>query len=323
MSGITVIEHSVEKAQPLPFPPGMGGHDLLSIHDLSPKEVEFILNLGRQVKAHPGRYAHTLEGKELALLFEEPNLCTHVTFESAMTEAGGKCVAVGPQEVGLGKREAVKDVALNLPRSVDIVMARAFSHESLSELAEHASIPVINGLSDFEHPCQALGDYMTLLEHKEHLAGLTLAFVGDGNNVAHSLIYGATRLGVRIKVATPPGHEPSAAVVAEARFEGGDVYLTDDPGEAVAGADAVYTDVWTSMDQKAEAEARASVFRPYQVNAALMKNAKPDAVFMHCLPARRGQEVTDEVIDSVHSIVYDQADNRLHVEKAILLSLLS
>ena len=323
MPRISTLEHPARRPHPRPFPPGFGGRDLLSVHDISREEVEFLLNLGRQVKAHPSRYGQTLEGKELALLFEKPSLRTRVTFEFAMTEAGGKCITLGPQEVGLGKREAVKDVALNLSRWVDVIMARVFSHESLKELAEHASIPVINGLSDFEHPCQALGDYMTLLEHKEHLPGLTLAFVGDGNNVSHSLIYGATRLGVRMKVATPPGHEPSAKVVAEARFEGGDIYVTDDPTEAVAGADAVYTDVWTSMGHEAEAEERAIIFRPYQVNSVLMRMAKPDAVFMHCLPARRGEEVTDEVIDSVSSIVYDQAENRLHIEKAILLSLLS
>lgn len=327
MARTTTLEHPARKPHvhphPLPFPAGLSGRDLLSLHELSPGEVEFLLKLGRQVKAHAGRYAHALEGKELALLFEKPSLRTRVTFEFAMTEAGGKCITLGPQEVGLGKREAVKDVALNLSRWVDAVMARVFSHESLKELAANASIPIINGLSDFEHPCQALGDYMTLLERKDHLAGLTLAFIGDGNNVAHSLIYGATRLGVRIKIATPPGHEPSAAVVADARFEGGDVQLTYDPAEAVADADAVYTDVWTSMGQEAEVEARAAIFRPYQVNSALMKKAKQGAFFMHCLPARRGQEVTDEVIDSPVSIVYDQAENRLHIEKAILLSLLS
>jgi len=323
MSRPGTLEHPARRPHPRPFPPGFGGRDLLSVHDISREEAEFLLNLGRQVKAHPSRYGQALEGKELALLFEKPSLRTRVTFEFAMTEAGGRCITLGPQEVGLGKREAIKDVALNLSRWVDVVMARVFSHESLKEFAEHASVPVINGLSDFEHPCQALGDYLTLLEHKEHLPGLTLAFVGDGNNVSHSLIYGAARLGVRMKVATPPGHEPSAKVVAEGRFEGGDIYVTDDPTEAVAGADAVYTDVWTSMGHEAEAEERATLFRPYQVNSALMRMAKPDAVFMHCLPARRGQEVTDEVIDSVSSIVYDQAENRLHIEKAILLSLLS
>jgi len=309
--------------RPLPFPSGLGGRDLLSLHDLSPSEVEFILHLGRQVKAQPHRYRHALEGKELALLFEKPSLRTRVTFELGMEELGGRSITLGPQEVGLGKRESVKDVALNLSRWVDAVMARVFSHQSLTELAEHATVPVINGLSDFEHPCQALGDYMTLLEHCEHLAGLTLAFIGDGNNVAHSLIYGATRLGVRMRIAIPPGHEPSPRVVAEAKFEGGDIHLTYDPAEAAAGADAVYTDVWASMGQEAEAEARSIEFRGYQVNEELMREAKPDAFFMHCLPAHRGQEVTDEVIDSSRSLAYDQAENRLHIEKAILLALLS
>jgi ornithine carbamoyltransferase len=256
------------------------------------------------------------------MLFEKPSLRTRVTFEVGMSQLGGHALYLGSQEVGLGKREAVADVARNLTRWVDAVMARVFRHESLIELAKHASIPVINALSDFEHPCQALGDFMTLHEYKQRLARLTLAWVGDGNNVAHSLLRGAARLGVRMRVATPPGYEPHPAVVAAARRDGGSIELTHDPGEAVAGADAVYTDVWTSMGQEAEAEARQKVFRSYQVNARLMKRAGPRALFMHCLPAHRGQEVTDEVIDGPRSIVFDQAENRLHIQKAILLALL-
>jgi ornithine carbamoyltransferase len=257
------------------------------------------------------------------MLFEKPSLRTRVTFELGMTQLGGHALVLGAQEVGLGKREAIKDVARNLARWVDAIMARVFSHESLLELAKHASIPVVNGLSNTEHPCQALGDFMTLHEHKQKLAGLTLTWVGDGNNVAHSLIHGAARLGVRMRVATPPGYEPDAAVVELARRAGGSIELTHDPGEAVAGADAVYTDVWASMGQEAEAEARQQVFRPYQVNARLMRRAGAKALFMHCLPAHRGLEVTDAVLDGPKSIVYDQAENRLHIQKAILLALLA
>jgi ornithine carbamoyltransferase len=296
---------------------------LISLHDLVPAEIDYLLKTALRVKAHPARYRSALEGKALALLFEKPSLRTRVTFEIGMGQLGGRPLYLGPQEVGLGKREAVKDVARNLSRWVDGIMARVFSHQSVTELAEHASVPVINGLSDFEHPCQALGDYLTLFEHKGELAGLTLAWVGDGNNVAHSLIYGAARLGVRMRLATPPGYEPDRSVVAEAQREGGKIHLTSEPTEAVAGADAVYTDVWTSMGKESEAETRQRIFRPYQVNSQLMRLAGPEALFMHCLPAHRGQEVTDEVMDSPRSIVYDQAENRLHIQKAILLALLS
>lgn len=323
MRALNVVPHATTKAWPHPHTPNLGGRDLLSVHDLNPSEVEFILHLAERAKAQPNRYKNALLGRELALLFEKPSLRTRTTFELAMTESGGRVISLGPQEVGMGKRESVKDVALNLSRWVDCIMARVLSHQSLRELAENATVPVINGLSDVEHPCQALGDYMTLLEHYGHLPGLSLAWVGDGNNVAHSLIYGAARLGVSIRVATPPGHEPDSDVVDEAKLEGCDIYMTQDPSDAVAGADAVYTDVWTSMGQEAEAEMRQRIFLSYQVNTELMRKAKPGAVFMHCLPARRGMEVTDEVIDSPQSVVYDQAENRLHIQKAILLALLS
>jgi ornithine carbamoyltransferase len=257
------------------------------------------------------------------MLFEKPSLRTRVTFEVGMEQLGGKALYLGPQEVGLGKRESVKDVARNLSRWVDAVVARVFAHQTVMELAENASVPVINALSNFEHPCQALGDYLTLLEHKGPLAGKILAWVGDGNNVAHSLIYGAAKLGVRMRIAIPAGYEPDRSVVAEAKREGGDITLTHDANEAVAGADAVYTDVWVSMGQENETDTRLRVFRPYQVTCQLLRNAGPHALFMHCLPARRGQEVTDEVMDSPRSIVYDQAENRLHIQKAILLALLS
>ena len=307
---------------PLARPRTLIGRDLLSLADLAPAETTFLIDLGIRVKTQPSLYRQSLEGKTLAMLFEKPSLRTRVTFEVGMSQLGGHALYLGSQEVGLGKREAIKDVARNLTRWVDAVMARVFEHESLVELAKHASIPVINGLSDIEHPCQALGDFMTLHEHKQKLSGLTLAWVGDGNNVVHSLIHSAARLGVRMRVATPPGYGPNPAVVDAARREGGSIELTNDPAEAVAGADAVYTDVWASMGQETEAEARQQVFRPYQVNARLMRRAGAKALFMHCLPAHRGLEVTDEVIDGQKSIVYDQAENRLHIQKAILLALL-
>jgi ornithine carbamoyltransferase len=307
---------------PLARPRTLLGRDLLSLADLGPAETTFLIDLGIRVKTQPSLYRQSLEGKHLAMLFEKPSLRTRVTFEVGMSQLGGHALYLGSQEVGLGKREANADVARNLARWVDAIVARVFRHESLVELAKHASVPVINALSDFEHPCQALGDFMTLHEHRQKLAGLTLAWVGDGNNVAHSLIHGAARLGVRMRVATPPGYEPDPAVVAAARHDGGSIELTHDPDEAVAGADAVYTDVWTSMGQEAEAETRQKAFRAYQVNARLMKRAGPKALFMHCLPAHRGQEVTDEVIDGPKSIVFDQAENRLHMQKAILLALL-
>lgn len=308
---------------PLPHRPSLSRRDLLSLHDLTSAEAHFLLKLGKRVKAQPARYKYALEGKTLAMLFEKPSLRTRVTFEIGMGQLSGRSIYLGPQEVGLGKRESVKDVARNLSRWVDGLIARVFSHLSILELAENASVPVINGLSSFEHPCQALGDYLTLLERKGCLEGTTLAWVGDGNNVAHSLIYGAARLGVRMRLAVPAGYEPDPTVVTSARGEGGDIQITHDPAEAVTGADAVYTDVWASMGQEDEIETRERVFRPFQVDAKLMRHAGPRALFMHCLPARRGQEVTDEVIDAPCSVVYDQAENRLHIQKAILMALLS
>jgi ornithine carbamoyltransferase len=312
----------VEKeATPVRFPSTLAHHHLISLHDLKPPEVDFLLGLAQGVKADPARFNHALEGKTLAMILEKPSLRTRVTFELGISQLGGRALYLGAEDVGLGVRESIKDVARNLSRWVDIIMARVQSHQTVIELAEHATVPVINGLSDFEDPCEALGDYLTILECKGSLADVTLAWVGDGNNIAHSLIYGAARLGVRMRLATPPGYEPDRSVVADAKREGGDVTLTHDPAEAVAGADVVYTDVWTSMDNEQEAE--REVFRPYQVNSQLMRVAGPQAFFMHCQPARRGEEVTDTVMDSPRSIVYDQSENRLHMQKAILLALLS
>jgi ornithine carbamoyltransferase len=298
------------------------GEDLLSVADLNSDEVGFLLDLAGRVKAQPARYRHALERKTWRCCLKSP-ACAPRYFPARHGAARRPRLYLGPDEVGLGKREAVKDVARNLSCWVDVIMARVFSHETVFHLAEHAHVPVINGLSDLEHPCQALGDYMTLLEHRHHPSETLLAWVGDGNNVCHSLIAGAARTGVRMRIATPPGYEPLASVVADARRAGGYIELTHNPLEAVAGADAVYTDVWVSMGREAEAEARRRAFLPYQVNAELMRHARADALFMHCLPARRGEEVTDEVLDSPHSIVCAQAENRLHIQKAILLALLA
>ena len=313
-----------EKEPPLFLRPSTLAHrHLISLHDLTPQDVDFLLKLAQEVKATPTRYYKALEGRALAMIFEKPSLRTRVTFDLGISQLGGRALYLASEEVELGKREAIKDVARNLSRWVDVIVARVHSHQTALELADHAAVPVINGLSDFEHPCQALGDYLTLLECKGTLAGVTLAWVGDGNNVAHSLIYGAARLGVRMRLATPPGYEPDRSVVADAKREGCDVTLTHDPGEAVAGADVVYTDVWTSMGFEHEAETRQEAFRPYQVNSQLMRAAGPQALFMHCQPAHRGEEVTDDVMDSPRCMAYNQAENRLHMQKAILLSLLS
>jgi ornithine carbamoyltransferase len=323
MPKLKVVSRSEKDSSPLPRPSTLPRRHVISVHDLTPSEIDFLLKLGQRVKAQPSRFKNALAGKSLAMLFEKPSLRTRVTFEVGMGQLGGQAVYLCPEEVGLTKRESVKDVAQNLSRWVDAVMARVFAHQTVMELAENASVPVINGLSDFEHPCQALADYLTLLEHKGPLAGQTLAWVGDGNNVAHSLIYGAARLGVRMRIATPTGYEPDRSVVAEAKREGGDIGVMHDPNEAVTGADAVYTHVWVGPGQEDETDTRLRIFRPYQVNAQLLRKAGPQALFMHTLPARRGQEVTDEVMDAPRSIAYDQAENRLHIQKAILLALLA
>ena len=296
---------------------------LISLHDLTPSEIDFLLKLAQRVKADPAPYRDSLEGKTLGLVFEKPSLRTRVTFDLAISQLGGRALYLGPEEVGLGRRESIKDLARNLSRWVDVIVARVNSHQTVIELAEYATVPVINGLSDFEHPCQALGDYLTLLESKESLANLTLAWVGDGNAVTHSLIYGAARLAVVMRVATPAGYEPDRSVVADAKREGGDITLSHEPAETVVDADAVYTDVWPSLSETDGAETRREIFRPYQVNSQLMRRAGAGALFMHCQPARRGEEVTDDIMDSSRSLAYHQAENRLHIQKAVFLALLS
>src|SRR5208283_5232170 len=323
MSKLKIVPPADRELAPLLRPPTLAHRHLISLHDLTPQDIDFLLKLALAVKASPARYNNALEDRTLAMILEKPSLRARVTFDLGISQLGGRALILGAEEVGLGRREAVKDAARNLSRWVDVIMARVHLHQTVIELAEHATVPVINGLSNFDLPCQALGDYLTLLECKGRLANVTLAWVGDGNNVAHSLIYGAARLGVHLRIATPPGYEPDRSVVADAKREGGDVTLTHDPAEAVVGADAVYTDVWTSMGFEEEAETRQKAFRSYQVNSQLMRAAGPQALFMHCQPARRGEEVTDDVMDSTRSIAYNQAENRLHMQKAIFLGLLS
>ena len=292
---------------------------LISDLDLSAASVERLLDLAGRMKRTPLRYAQSLAGRYLSLLFEKPSLRTRLTFELAIKQLGGDAVNyAGP----IGGREPVKDVARNLDRWTHGIVARVFSHSTVEEIAKWTHVPVINALSDLYHPCQALADVQTIEERFGKLNGLKLAFIGDGNNVAHSLMLTAGRLGVHVAVATPKGYEPNADITEEARSHGR-ITLTNDPAEALDGAHAVYTDVWASMGQESEATQRLAAFASYQVNDALFSKARPDAIFMHCLPAHRGEEVTDAVIESPRSVVFDQAENRLHAQKALLLMLLS
>jgi ornithine carbamoyltransferase len=304
----------------------MNGKDFLSIKDFSPPEIWYLLTLARQIKAHPTTYCDALKRKTLALIFEKPSLRTRVTFDVGIQQLGGFSIYLSPAEISLGKRESVYDVAKNLERMVQGIMIRTFAHDVVEEMARDASIPVINGLTDYSHPCQAMADYLTIWEAKGHLDNLTLAYLGDGNNVAHSLMFAGAQLGVHVHVATPPGYEPKAEAAQWAVQRGCETGATctvsNDPEEAVAKADVVYTDVWTSMGSENETEKRRHDFRAYQVDGTLFHHAKRDAIFLHCLPAHRGEEVTAKVIDSRRSLVFQQAENRLHAQKAIMLELM-
>ena len=291
--------------------------------DISVTELHALLDLAADMKRTPQRYASALQGRYLALLFEKPSLRTRVTFELAIKQLGGDSIL----NSGLiGEREPIKDIARNLDRWTDGIVARVYSHRTILDLAEWSSVPVVNALCDKYHPCQALADMLTIREHLGSWEGRTLAFIGDGNNVAHSLMASATRLGMHFRLACPDGYDPDAAIVDEARAiaiaNGTTIDVTRDPVEAVRGADAVYTDVWASMGQESEAIERRAVFQHYQVNEWMMAQAHPRAIFMHCLPAKRHQETTDGVMESTQSVVFDQAENRLHTQKALLLMLL-
>lgn len=300
--------------------------DFLSIHDLSIYEFHEILDKARQIKENPKRYRTTLKDCVLAMIFEKPSLRTRMTFEVGMLQLGGQAVYLSPADIQMGSRESIADIAKNLERWVDMIMIRTFGHRIAVDLAGHARIPVINALTDSLHPCQGMADFFTIKEKRRDLTNFNLAYVGDGNNVCHSLLFASAKAGVRMRVATPSGYEPDREIVASAKEDGYetgfDLFLTDDPEEAVRSADAVYTDTWTSMGQEEEKEERKKVFTPFQVNRKLMTLAEPDAIFMHCLPAHRGEEVTDDVIDSPQSVVFDQAENRLHIQKAVMLLLM-
>ena len=286
--------------------------------DLSTDALHAVLSLASQVKKNPKKYSQSIAGSYVSLLFEKPSLRTRLTFELAVKQLGGDVVTVvGP----IGDREPVKDVARNLDRWTHAIVARVFSQSTIDELAQWSSAPVINALSDLYHPCQALADAQTLLEHFGSLEGKKVAYIGDGNNVAHSLMLTLTRLGAHMSIATPQGYQPDPGITAEAG-KYGHILLTTDRDSAVEDAHAVYTDVWASMGQESEAAKRRRIFAPYQVNEALLAKARPDAVFMHCLPAKRGQEVTDAVMESPRSVVFDQAENRLHAQKALLIALM-
>jgi ornithine carbamoyltransferase len=302
---------------PMPISEPFAKH-LRSDLDLTPEMLRAVLDLAHEVKKAPARYAKTLAGRYLTLLFEKPSLRTRLTFELAIKQLGGDAVAsIGP----IAEREPVKDVARNLDRWTHGIVARVFSHQTIEELAEWSKVPVINALSDLYHPCQALADVQTMEERFGNLNGLKVAFVGDGNNVAHSLMLTAGRLGMHVAIAAPEGYQPNADIVAEAS-KYARITITEDPSEAVEGAHAVYTDVWASMGQESEAAERARIFAPYQVNEELFGKARAEAIFLHCLPAKRGLEATDAVMESPRSAIFDEAENRLHAQKALLLMLL-
>jgi ornithine carbamoyltransferase len=301
--------------------------DLLTGAEWNPAQTREILQLTADIKAKPARYVSILRDKSLALIFEKPSLRTRVTFEVGIKSMSGSVVFLDHTQARLGERESIADVARNLERWVHGIVARVYEQRVLEEMAANANIPVVNALSDKFHPCQALADFFTLEEKFGNLRGFKLAYVGDGNNVCHSLIFLAARLGVHLRIATPPNYVPLPEVVSEgkrvARETKAKIELLTDPAEAVAGAQGVYTDSWTSMGFEAEEQVRKAVFAPYQVNAALMAQAAPEAVFMHCLPAHRGCEVTSDVLDGRQSVVLDQSENRMYVQKAILHTLYS
>lgn len=302
----------------------MEGKDLLSVSDLGSEDIGSLISDAVDMKA--GGWLSVLSGKTLALMFEKPSLRTRVSFEVAMRQLGGEAIYLSPAEVGLGERESVSDVARVLSRYVDAIAARTYSHQTLEVLASYASVPVINALSDWEHPCQALADLFTIYEKKGELNGLTLAFVGDGNNVAHSLLLAASLTGVNFRIASPPGYRVQERILHLAQGyaldSGAEIFGTEEPRLAVSGADVVYTDVWTSMGQEAEADRRRQAFASYQVNSELLSLAKEDAILMHPLPAHRGEEVAEGILDSPPSVVFDQAENRLHLQKALLARML-
>jgi ornithine carbamoyltransferase len=304
----------------------LAGEDLCSVGDLSSAEVRAILKLGHEVKRNPREYRRALDAKQMVLMFEKASLRTRLSFETGINTMGGNAIFVDCTNSPLGERESIADVARNVERWVEAIVLRTYAHDTITEMAANSRVPVINALSDFEHPCQALADFMTLEEHFGSASGLNFTYVGDGNNVCHSLMLTGAQLGTNVTIATPRGYSPDIEIVTKAReiaeANGCELKLMQDPQAAVEGADAVYTDVCVSMGFEHESTKRAPIFRPFQVNEALMAKANSKAVFMHCLPARRNAEVTDAVLDGPQSIVFDQAENRMHAQKALLLLLL-
>jgi len=305
----------------------MADKHFLSLKDWSREELELLFELSAALKANPESYRTALEGQSLAMIFQKPSTRTRVSFEVGMHQLGGQALFLSSNDIQLHRGESIADTARVLSRYVSGIMARVFAHQDVLDLARHGSVPVINGLSDLLHPCQALADYFTLRERRGELAGLKMAYVGDGNNVAHELMFGAVKLGMRFSIGCPKGYEPNPLIFKSAAREaqklGGPApEITADPAEAVAGADVVYTDVWTSMGQEAESRKRLADFQGFQVTSALMARASSECVFMHCLPAHRGEEVAADVIDGPQSVVFDEAENRLHVQKAVLVTLM-
>ncbi|WP_048151711.1 ornithine carbamoyltransferase [Thermococcus cleftensis] len=302
----------------------LAGRDVLCLQDFTREEIETILKTAEMMKIWNkiGKPHRVLEGKTLAMIFQKPSTRTRISFEVGIYQLGGYGLYLNANDLQLRRGETIADTARVLSRYVDGIMARVFDHKDVEDLAKYASVPVINGLSDFSHPCQALADYQTILEKKGRIQGLKIVYVGDGNNVAHSLMIAGTKLGANVVVATPEGYEPDKRVIKwaeqNAAESGGSFELLHDPVKAVKDADVIYTDVWASMGQEAEAEERRKIFQPFQVNRELVKHAKPDYIFMHCLPAHRGEEVTDDVVDSPNSVVFDEAENRLHAQKAVM-----
>lgn len=300
--------------------------DLISVKDLSFAEIVGIFNLADKIKRDKPAFADALRGKALALIFQKPSNRTRVSFEVGMFQLGGYSIYLGPEEINLGVRESIKDVAKTLSRYVDGIVLRTFEHKNVVALAQFAAIPVINGLSDLLHPCQALADIYTIREKLSHIEGLTLAYIGDGNNVCNSLLHACSKVGINMNIAVPKGYGPDKIVLSEsketAKANKAAINLFSKPKEAVKGADVIYTDVWTSMGQEKEAKARRRIFKGFQINAGLVKLAKENAIVMHCLPAHRGEEITDEIMESENSVIFDQAENRMHVQKAVLINLL-
>ena len=305
----------------------MARRHFLSLKDWSREEIEGLFDLAAQMKADPGAWSEALKGRSLAMVFQKPSTRTRVSFEVGMFQLGGQALFLGSNDIQLHRGETVGDTAAVLSRYVDGIMARVFAHQDVLDLARHGTVPVVNGLSDLLHPCQALADYFTLRERRGPVSGLKMAYIGDGNNVCHALMFGAVKLGCAMSVGCPKGHEPNKLISKSAAREAQKLgtpkpEVTNDPMVAVAGADVVYTDVWASMGQEAEHKQRLEIFQGYKITPEMMAAAKPEAVFMHCLPAHRGEEVDATVIDGPQSVVFDEAENRLHVQKAVLVTLM-